>query len=92
MALNPGANHNTGPAYSAKVCFIAVGQHNFYCQQRQAGRGIEWSISSDVYERDSKPQLYLQSERIRFLDGWIMYALSVSQLFIYLLCIEQCQK
>ena len=25
MALNPGANHNTNPTYSTKVCFMAVG-------------------------------------------------------------------
>lgn len=49
IALNPGANQDTGPTYSAKVCFNGSWQNNYYCQQRQVDRANERSISFDVY-------------------------------------------
>ena len=36
MALHVGANQYNGLAYSAKVCFIAVGD-NYLCKQDQQG-------------------------------------------------------
>ena len=48
MALHAGANHYTGPACSAKVCFMADGNlTTYYCQQRQAG----WVNKQSMYMR-----------------------------------------
>ena len=38
MALNPGANHYTGPAYRAKACFMADGEITTGINTTKAGR------------------------------------------------------
>ena len=50
MALNLGANQYTArPRLQHQSVFYDGWQHIYYCQQRQAGRPNEQSISLDVY-------------------------------------------
>ena len=43
MALNPGANQYTGPAYSGKACFMVSGDITTTNNKGQVGRANEWS-------------------------------------------------
>ena len=36
------------PHIQCQIVFSGSGQHNYYCQQRQAGKAHEWSISLDI--------------------------------------------
>ena len=48
MALNPDSNQYTGPAYDAKVCFIAVCDITTIVNKGRLVRANERSISLDV--------------------------------------------
>ena len=54
MVLNAGANQYSGPTYSAKACFMAVGNITTTVNKGRGGVGPnERSISLNVYDHNS---------------------------------------